>query len=266
MAGRFDEKVALVTGGASGQGAAEARLFARDGATVIIADLRDEAGETMAAEIRAAGGAAEFRHLDVASEAAWTATIDAIRESHGRLHILVNNAGISLRQRSVLDGSLEDWNRTLAVNLTGPYMGIRAAAPLIRDSGGGAIVNTGSTAGISGHYSTAYSTAKWGLRGLTRSAAMTLAPFNIRVNAVHPGLVDTPLVADVPDFRVAMAAVTPLDRAASPEEIAEVAVFLCSDAASYITAADIPVDGGFAADGAYREVLLKILARQSEAT
>jgi 3alpha(or 20beta)-hydroxysteroid dehydrogenase len=260
MTGRFDGKVALVTGAASGQGAAEAALFAKGGGRVVIADVRDEAGAATAAAL---GDAVRFRHLDVSSETEWQAIVADIAATEGALHYLVNNAGISLRQRSILDGEIDLWQRTLAVNLTGPYMGIRAAAPLIRDSGGGAIVNTGSTAGISGHYSTAYSTAKWGLRGLTRSAAMTLAPWNIRVNAVHPGLVDTPLVADVPLFREAMAAVTPLDRAATPDEIAEVVVFLCSDAASYVTAADIPVDGGFAADAAYREVLLKMMARQN---
>jgi NAD(P)-dependent dehydrogenase (short-subunit alcohol dehydrogenase family) len=263
MTGRFAGKVALVTGGSRGQGAAESRIFARDGAAVIVADVLDAEGEATAAAIRADGGAAEFRHLDVASEAAWQSAIDAIAESHGRLDILVNNAGVSLRTPSMLEISLADWNRVLSINLTGAFLGIRAAAPLMRDSGGGSIVNTGSIAARIGHFATAYTTAKWGLRGLTKSAAMEFAAWNIRVNAIHPGLVDTPLVSESTDFVEAMAWMTPMERAASPEEIANVVAFLASDEASYMTAADVTVDGGFADAGAYRHVLLRALAAES---
>ena len=148
----------------------------------------------------------------------------------------------------------------LSINLTGAFLGIRAAAPLMRDSGGGAIVNTGSIAARIGHFATAYTTAKWGLRGLTKSAAMEFAAWNIRVNAIHPGLVDTPLVSESADFVEAMAWMTPMQRAATPEEIANVVAFLASSEASYMTAADITVDGGFADAGAYRHVLLRAMA------
>lgn len=260
MTMRFEGRVALVTGASRGQGAAEAQLFARDGATVIVVDVLDEEGEATAAAICAAGGRAEYRHLDVASETAWHAMANHISTAHGRLDILVNNAGVGLRKPSMLDVSLDDWNRVLSINLTGAFLGTRAAAPLMRDSGGGAIVNTGSIAGRIGHFATAYTTAKWGLRGLTKSTAMEFAAWNIRVNAVHPGLVDTPLVSESTDFVEAMTWMTPMERAATPQEIANVVAFLASDEASYMTAADVTVDGGFADAGAYRQVLLRAMA------
>jgi NAD(P)-dependent dehydrogenase (short-subunit alcohol dehydrogenase family) len=261
MTGRFDGRVALITGGARGQGAAEAKLFARDGARVLVCDVLDDDGAATAAAIRAAGGTADYRHLDVACEADWQAAIDHAAAAYGGLHVLVNNAGVSLRKASMLEVSLADWNRVLSINLTGAFLGVRTAAPLMRDSGGGAIVNTGSIAGRIGHFATAYTTAKWGLRGLTKSAAMEFAAWNIRVNAVHPGLVDTKLVNESADFFEAMEWMTPMQRAAAPEEIANVVAFLASDEASYMTAADVTVDGGFADAGAYRQVLLRAMAR-----
>lgn len=263
MADRFDGRLALVTGAARGQGAAEARLFARDGATVILADVLDAEGEAMAAAIRDDGGSAEYRHLDVADEQAWTATIERLRDTHGRLDILVNNAGVSLRKPTMLDVTLEEWDRVLSINLTGAFLGTKAAAPLMRDTGGGSIVNIASIAGRIGHFATAYTTTKWGLRGLTKSAAMEFAAWNIRVNAVLPGLVDTPLVNESADFFEAMEWMTPMERAATPEEIANVVAFIASDEASYVTAADITVDGGFADNGAYRQVLLRAMASSS---
>jgi NAD(P)-dependent dehydrogenase (short-subunit alcohol dehydrogenase family) len=261
MTRRFDGKVALVTGGSRGQGAAEARLFAHGGAAVLIGDVRDDEGAATARAIRDAGGTADYCRLDVASEADWRAAIDRAASRHGGLHILVNNAGIGLRRPSMLDVSLDDWNRVLAINLTGAFLGTRAAAPAMRESGGGAIVNIGSIAARIGHFATAYTTAKWGLRGLTKSAAMEFAAWNIRVNAVHPGLVDTALVNESEDFFEAMEWMTPMQRAATPEEIANVVAFVASDEASYMTAADITVDGGFADAGAYRQVLLRAMAR-----
>ena len=174
-------KTALVTGASGGQGAAEARLFAEAGARVVLADVQDDPGEKRVQEIRDAGGDAVYRHLDVSREDDWQTVIDGIAADLGALHILVNNAGISLRGGCVTNTSLEHWNRVLSVNLTGPFLGIRTAAPLIRDSGGGAIVNTGSIAGMVGHFATAYSTAKWGIRGITKSAAMELLDWGIRV-------------------------------------------------------------------------------------
>jgi 3alpha(or 20beta)-hydroxysteroid dehydrogenase len=147
-----------------------------------------------------------------------------------------------------------DWDRVLAVNLTGPFLGTRSAAPFIRDSGGGAIVNIGSTAGINGHFAAAYSASKWGLRGLTKAAAMEYAAWNIRVNAVHPGIVPTPMVAGAGNFVEAMEYMTPLARSASPEDVANAVMFLASNEASYLTGLDLPVDGGFTELGTYRQV------------
>lgn len=257
-------KTALVTGASSGQGAAEARLFAEAGAHVIVSDVADDAGEAQAQAIRDAGGDAQFRHLDVSSEAEWASVIDGIKADFGELHILINNAGIPLRGSTATNTSLEDWNRVLSVNLTGPFLGIRTAAPLIRDSGGGAIVNTGSVAGVVGHFATAYSTTKWGLRGITKSAAMELVDWGIRVNAVHPGLVMTPLVESSTDFVQALADNTPMARGASPEEIASVVLFLVCEDSSYITGHDIAVDGGFSDFGGYDSVLKQVMAQPDQ--
>ena len=258
MAERLAGKVALVTGASGGQGAAEARAMAAEGARVIACDVLDAAGQAVAADIMAAGGVAEYRHLDVASEDEWRATAAYVARTYGGLHVLVNNAGIAHRAASLVTTELADWRRVLGVNLTGPFLGVRATAELMRDSGGGSIVNTGSIAAVMGHFATAYSASKWGLRGLTKSAAMELAPWQIRVNAVHPGIVDTAIIAGSDDFREAMEWMTPQARVASPEEIASVVVFLASDEASFITGIDVPVDGGFSEAGAYRRVLLRV--------
>lgn len=256
-------KVAIVTGGARGQGAAEARIMAEAGAAVVIADLLDTEGAALAAEIKRNGGRAEFRHLDVSQEQAWLDIVAHVKATFGALHILVNNAGVSLRVPSMLDTKLEDWNRLLAINLTGPFLGIRTCAPLIRDSGGGAIVNTGSIAGMTGHFATAYTSTKWGIRGLTKSAAMEFAPWKIRVNAVHPGIVLTDMVGSSADFVEAMTWMTPLARPAEPEDVAKVVLFLVSDDSGYITGHDVPVDGGFTDAGAYRQVLQRVLAKNT---
>ena len=168
MTHAFDDKTVLITGGARGQGAAEARLFAQNGANVIVADVLDTDGIALAKEL---GEKARYRRLDVTSETDWLNAARFAHETFGGLHVLVNNAGIALRGKNIGATTRQDWDRVLAVNLTGPFLGTRAAAPLIRDSGGGAIVNIGSTAGINGHFAAAYSAAKWGLRGLTKCAA-----------------------------------------------------------------------------------------------
>jgi 3alpha(or 20beta)-hydroxysteroid dehydrogenase len=188
----FKNKTVLITGGSRGQGAAETRMFAGAGAQVVIADVLDAEGGALAQSIRAAGGRADYRRLDVANEQDWRDAVTFATATFGSLHVLVNNAGVSLRGVDLAHTSRADWDRVLAVNLTGPFLGIKAAAPVIRDSGGGSIVNIGSTAGINGHFAAAYSASKWGLRGLTKAAAMEYADWNIRVNAVHPSIVPTP--------------------------------------------------------------------------
>jgi len=261
MGARLEGKVALITGASRGQGEAEARLFAAEGAKVLLCDILDEPGEAVAQAIRDSGHTARYRHLDVTDEAGWRAVVDFAVGEFGGLNILVNNAGIGLRKPSMLETSRADWQRVLDVNLTGPFLGTRTAAPAIRDSGGGAIVNISSIAGYTGHFATAYSTAKWGLRGLTKSAAMEFAPWNIRVNAIMPGIVDTPIVAGSDDFKEAMEWMTPLARIAGPEEIAAAVLFLASDEAGFITGIDMPVDGGFTGAGAYRQVLLRAMGQ-----
>jgi 3alpha(or 20beta)-hydroxysteroid dehydrogenase len=233
-------RVALISGGSRGQGAAEARLFARNGAAVVVSDILDGEGRAVVAGIARAGGEAEYEHLDVTSAADWERVVAATRERFGRLHILVNNAGV-LHRGGVTATSVEEWDRVLAVNLTGPFLGMRAAAPLIRQSGGGAIVNVSSIAGLTGTPAAAYGASKWGLRGLTRAAALEFAPWGIRVNSIHPGVVATPMAEE---FLAAAETAIPLGgRAARAEEIADLVVFLASERAGYISGAEIAIDG-----------------------
>ena len=200
----------------------------------------------------------------MSQEKAWADAVAQIKKTFDALHILVNNAGVSLRVPSMIETSLEDWNRLMSINLTGAFLGIRACAPLIRDSGGGAIVNTGSIAGMTGHFATAYSSAKWGLRGLTKASAMEFAPWNIRCNAVHPGIVLTDMVGQSGDFVEAMTWMAPMQRPATAEDVAKVVLFLVSEDSGYITGHDIPVDGGFIDAGAYRQVLLRVMSKNSQ--
>ena len=261
---KLENKTAIVTGASGGQGAAEARLLAKSGARVILADIQDELGEAVAQSIRDDGGDALYKHLDVSELSNWQYVVQGIADEFGALHILVNNAGIALRTGRIANTSLEDWNRVMAVNLTGPFLGIQTAAPLIRDSGGGAIVNTGSIAGMTGHFATAYSTSKWGIRGITKSAAMELQGWGIRVNTIAPGLMITPLVEGSDDFIDALGDQTPMQRGAQPEEIAAVVLFLVSDDASYITGQDISVDGGFLDFGGYNRVINQVMAQPDQ--
>ncbi len=248
----LDGKVAIVTGGARGQGAAEARLFARSGAAVVICDVLEAEGTELARELEAAGHECRFRPLDVSSPEAWARVVGEVVAWRGRLDILVNNAGI-INRTTIATTEPDAWSRLIEINLTGAFLGIRAAAPAMRASGGGAIVNIASHAAFSGHYDPAYTASKWGLRGLTRTAAMELVSDNIRVNAVCPGLVVTGLNAGSPHLEP-MIRMTPMRRAGTPEEIAELVLFLASDASSFITGEDFVIDGGFIAGGQYRRV------------
>lgn len=241
---RFAGKVVLITGGSGGQGRVQARMFAEQGAAVVLSDVA-AAGKAAAAELRQAGMDARFIAHDVTDPAGWAQVVKTIRRVHGKLHVLVNNAGVVSRTR-VQDIAMREWERVLAINLTGPMLGTQAMAPLMRDSGGGAIVNISSTAGLVGHPGVAYAASKWGLRGVTKSAAMELLAWNIRVNSVHPAQVsETGMAANAtPGYRYANERAMPMKRASRPDEVAQAVLFLASDEASYINAAEIVVDGG----------------------
>ncbi len=247
---KLANKVALITGAAGGQGTQEAELFVREGAALMLTDIDRTKGEALAARLNAAGGRALFRVHDAASEADWQEIVAATIAAFGGLHILVNNAGTIARQ-GIVATTLEAWNRTLGVNLTGPLLGMKHGAPAIRDSGGGAIVNISSTAGLTAHDDAAYTASKWGLRGLTKTAVLQFAPWNIRVNSIHPGqIADTGFFQSGGDaFAHAARAAIPMHRQGTPKECAELVLFLASDEASFISGAEIAIDGGYIAAG-----------------
>jgi 3alpha(or 20beta)-hydroxysteroid dehydrogenase len=237
--GLLDGQVAIITGGASGQGAAEARLFAAEGAKVVIGDVQDELGEDLAAEL---GDAARFVHLDVSSDDDWSNVIRRTIETFGDATILIQSAAI-VHHRLIEDSTPAEFERVLAVNLLGPFRGMLAVLPGMRRAGGGVIINIGSAASASGAGGRAlYGAAKWGLRGLTRSAAVEFGHHNIRVNSIHPGAIDTPMLRrsdqEMPPPQI------PIPRFGQPEEVAEAALFLASARGAYLTGVDLFVDGG----------------------
>ena len=249
---RLENKVALITGGASGMGASMARIFAREGAKVAVADMLEEEGRQVAAEITQANGAAIFHKLDVTSEAEWQAAIDATLAAFGRLDILVNDAGIS-------GSAVEDlfdtdaWERLMAVNATGTFLGMKLAIPIMKEAGGGSIVNISSISGVTGQRGihVGYNASKGAVRTLTKAAAVQYGRDNIRVNSVHPGLMPpmrtSGRTAD-PALRAKWIETSvPMGRAGRVEEVANAVLFLASDEASYITGVELYVDGGFLA-------------------
>jgi len=240
--GELDGKVALVTGGARGQGAAEARIFAREGATVVITDVLDEAGEQTAGEL-----GCEYHHLDVTSEAEWERVVADIVERHGRLDVLMNNAGI-FKPAQLLNTSTEMWNQTVAINQTGVFLGMRTVAKAMVEAGnGGSIINTSSIAGLEGGFgATAYGATKWAVTGMTRTVAKELGKHGIRVNSIHPGAIVTDMITNMLEGGrdEKMIARQPLKRLGTPDDIAEMALFLASDRSSYCTGQQFTVDGG----------------------
>lgn len=244
--GRLQGKVSLITGGSGGQGQADARLFAREGSAVALVDIDVAAAEATATEIVRKGGRAIALTLDVAREAQWARVVARVQETFGALHVLVNNAGVGSRT-GIMETSLADWTRVLDVNLVGPLLGMRATAPLIRDSGGGSIVNISSTAGLVGHSGVAYVGSKWGLRGITKTAALEFCDWGIRANSVHPAQVSDTRITDgaPPGHPEANARVIPYGRLARPDEVAYAVLFLACDESSYITGSEIVVDAGY---------------------
>ena len=247
---RLEGKVALITGGARGQGAAEARLFAREGAKVVIADVLDPDGISVAAAINELGGDATYVHLDVASEADWQEAIAAAVSAYGKLDVLVNNAAI-WRGGHVLETDGEQWDAVLDINAKGVFLGTKLAIPEMRRAGGGSIVNISSTAGLVGsRTSTAYSASKGAVRLFTKSTAVQYGAEGIRANSIHPGPIDTAMGDQVwPDAgsREETIERTVLKRIGKPEDIANGALFLASDESSFMTGAELVIDGGLTA-------------------
>lgn len=245
---RLKDKVAIVTGGAHGMGEAEARLVAREGAAVVIADVLPEMGEAVAADINAGQGRAMFVRADVTSEADWRALIDGTLRAYGGLDILVNNAGVS---GSAVGGelSLEGWNKLMAVNATGVFLGTTLAAEEMAKAGRGSIVNISSimgfVGGAEGH--PGYAASKGAVRLLTKSAAVRWGPQGVRVNSVHPGYMPAMLGGTNAGGRAAKIPLTPLRRLGEPIEVAYGVLFLASDEASFVTGTELVIDGGFIA-------------------
>ena len=248
MTGRLSGKVALISGAALGMGFAETQRFANEGACVVASDILVDEGEQLVSEICKSGGKATFVKLDVTSETDWQEAVETVVNTYGKLDILVNNAGI-VALEGVEDTTLELWNKVMAVNSTGVFLGMKAAIPAMRKNGGGSIINISSVWGITGTAgATAYQASKGAIRTMTKSAAVQYAAEGIRVNSVHPGIITTPMVEGVPDeMRESVVAQTPMGREGLPEEVANMVLFLASDEASYVTGGEYLVDGGYIA-------------------
>jgi NAD(P)-dependent dehydrogenase (short-subunit alcohol dehydrogenase family) len=254
---RLGKKVALITGGYGGMGRASARLFAKEGAAVFIAGRNKERGDALAAEINDGGGRAYFLELDIVNQNHWDAAVARIKDQAGALHVLINIVGSNALIRfPKID--IDEWNKVFEINVTGTLRGIQTCAPLIKESGGGSIVNIGSVAGITGNFSTGYSASKWALEGLSRSAAYVYADWGIRCNVIQPGWIETDLTASMGSNPLlkkmqsdAMNKTVLLRRGGKADEIAFTALFLASDESSYITGTDIVVDGGWFSSAPY---------------
>lgn len=249
---RLEGKVALVSGGSQGMGATEARLFAREGAKVVIGDILDEQGRKVEAEISEGGGEATYVHLDVTQEADWSRAVETAVGKYGKLDVLVNNAGIGARPIKIEDLSQEDWDRIMDVNGKGVFLGTRAAIPEMRKAGGGSIVNISSQAGIVRMHASApqYQASKGAVRLFTKAAAVQYVKEGIRVNSVRPGPIVTPMsewARSDPERYQAVISGVPLGRYGQPEEVALGVLYLASDESSYVTGTELVIDGGWTA-------------------
>ena len=250
---RLEGKVAVISGGARGMGAAEARLLAKEGAKVVIGDIREEEGRQVEAEISEAGGEALFVELDVTKEGDWQRAVEATVSRFGKLNVLVNNAGIS-PPGTIEDTSVETWDQTMAVNVRGVFLGTKAAIPEMRKAGGGSIINISSFVGIVGSESSppAYVASKGAVRSFTKAIAIQYAKDRIRCNSVHPGPIETPIFAEFlaanPTARENLLSATPPGgRFGQPKEVAFGVLYLASDESSFVTGAELAIDGGWIA-------------------
>ena len=247
---RLEGKVALISGGARGMGATEAKMFAREGAKVVIGDVLEEEGRQTEAEINETGGECLFVKLDVTSEAEWQQAVATTIARFGKLDILVNNAGI-FRGNRVEDTTSEEWDQVMDINAKGVFLGTKHSIPEMRKAGGGSIVNISSVAGLVGNpYSSAYNASKGAVRLLTKSTAIQYAKDGIRANSIHPGVIVTPMTQDVvndPSFREFRLAANPISRLGQPADIAYGALYLASDESSFVTGSELVIDGGWTA-------------------
>jgi 3alpha(or 20beta)-hydroxysteroid dehydrogenase len=246
--GRMEGKVAIITGAAGGIGAASARRFATEGAALLLTDADGEAARRLADEL---GGDTASRAHDVTSEADWLAVSSAALELHGRIDVLLNNAGVFLAA-PLLDTSPEDFRRLLDVNALGVFLGMRAVAAAMCEQRAGSIVNVSSVAGLAGSpYLTAYAASKWAVRGMSKVVARELAPFGVRVNSLHPGQIDTDMNArqreKTPELVERLIRAVPLRRIGTPEEVADAAVYLACEESTYVTGSELVIDGGTSA-------------------
>jgi NAD(P)-dependent dehydrogenase (short-subunit alcohol dehydrogenase family) len=250
--GRLDGKVALISGGARGQGACEAHMFCREGAKVVFGDILDTEGQATEAEIRAAGGEATYVHLNVTSEADWRAAVATAERLYGHLHILVNNAGILIR-KGIEETTEDDWDRIMAVNVKGVFLGTKHAIPAMRRAGSGSIINISSTAGLVGSPggSSAYTATKGAVRLFTKATATQHARDNIRCNSVHPGPIATDMIKDTLENRELWEQRLqrlPMRRVGTPEDVAYGVLYLASDESSFVTGSELVIDGGTTAE------------------
>ena len=249
--GRLEGKVALISGGAQGQGESEVRLFAKEGARIVFGDIVDAKGKKVEAEINEAGGVAKYVHLDVTDEKDWNSAAKLLSKLYGKLDILVNNAGIAMAGKNLEEVTREEWDRIQEVNSKGVFLGVKAALPYMKASGGGSIVNISSMAGIVGVPGiSAYTASKGAVRLLTKSIAIEYGPHNIRCNSVHPGYIETEMISGLLANSEAMTnrlAITPLGIFATAHDVALSVLYLASDESRYVTGSELVIDGGITA-------------------